>query len=212
MANTRPDVVIPQGVWVDLYAASSVTVGTAVELFNKGSVGCCIATSLSAPSSTTGIPFTDTIQIAAGELGLWAYCLGSQDTRLIIRESVPLQSNIVNNSVPITASSGNVANATASATLAAASGKNTYISGFQMTASGATLGSVVTLTVTGTVSGTLSYTFAAPSGVLLLATPLTVQFNPPIPSSSTNHTIVVSCPALGAGNTNATICAQGYQL
>ena len=114
-------------------------------------------------------------------------------------------------STQITASSGNVAAATATATLAAASGKYTYISGFQITGTGATTGSVVTCTVSGVVTGTMSYTYAAPTGALLSANPLIVSFSPPIQSSATNTGIAVSCPSLGTGNTNTTVSAQGYQ-
>lgn len=112
----------------------------------------------------------------------------------------------------ITAASGNVANATAAATLAAVAGKTTHITGFEVTGSGATSGSVVTVTVTGTITGTLSYTVAAIAGVLLINTPLIVEFPVAIPASATNTPIVVSMPALGAGNTNATVVAHGYQV
>jgi hypothetical protein len=113
---------------------------------------------------------------------------------------------------PITADSGNVANATATATLAAVAGKTTYITGFQVTASGATAASVVTVTVTGVVTGTLHYTFVAPAGATAAAQPLIVPFPEPVPASAANQTIAVSLPALGAGNTNATVTAQGFQL
>lgn len=113
---------------------------------------------------------------------------------------------------PETAASGNVANASAAATLATTSGKTTYITGFEVTAGGATAGAVVTVTVTGTITGTLSYTFAVPTGAVLAATPLIVEFTTPIPASATNTTIVVTCPALGTGNTNATVVAHGFQL
>lgn len=112
----------------------------------------------------------------------------------------------------ITAASGNVANATAAATLAGAASKTTYITGFEITAAGATVGAAVTATVTGTISGTLSYTFTAPAGSVLNATPLLVAFPIAIPASATNTAIVVSLPALGAGNVNATTVAHGYQL
>mgnify|MGYP001582767201 CR=1 FL=1 len=112
----------------------------------------------------------------------------------------------------ITAASGNVANATAAATLAAVAGKTTYITGFEVTGSGATLGSIVTVTVTGTITTTLSYTVAAIAGALLINTPLIVAFPVAIPASAANTTIVVSMPALGAGNTNATVVAHGYQV
>lgn len=113
---------------------------------------------------------------------------------------------------PITASSGNVAAGVASATLAGASGKTTYITGFEITSSGATVGLVVNPTITGTITGTLTYTYAATAGALLINTPLVVNFTTPIPASATNTPIVVSLPSLGIGNTNACVVAHGYQL
>ena len=46
-------------------------------------------------------------------------------------------------SLSIAASSGNVANAVATATLAAVAGRLTYVSGFEITGGGATAGSLV---------------------------------------------------------------------
>ena len=114
--------------------------------------------------------------------------------------------------VPITNSSANQANANAIATLPAAAAKFTYLTGFQVTASGATLGLAVTVTVVGVVTGTMNYTFSFPAGALIAATPLIVTFPIPIPSSAVNTAIVVTLPAGGAGNTNATAVAQGFQL
>ena len=116
------------------------------------------------------------------------------------------------NAVPITASSGNQANATAAATLAAQAGKTTYITGFEVTGTGATGVLVVTVTVTNTVSGTLSYTYVFVAGVTTANTPLIVQFSKAIPASAANTTIVVSCPASGLGGTNNVVNAHGYQL
>lgn len=113
---------------------------------------------------------------------------------------------------PLTASSGNVANAQAVATLAGTSAKTTYITGFEVTGSGATLGLPVTVTVTGLISGTMSYTYSAIAGALLENTPLAISFVPAIPASATNTSIVVTCPALGSGNTNNVSNAHGYQL
>jgi hypothetical protein len=113
---------------------------------------------------------------------------------------------------PTTNSSGNVAAATATATLAAVAAKTTYITGFQVTAGGATAGADVTLTVVGVIGGTMSYTFTAPTGAVVPAQPLLVTFNPAIPGSAVNTAIVVSMPTLGTGNTNATISAQGYVI
>lgn len=112
---------------------------------------------------------------------------------------------------PITASSGNVAAAVATATLAGAAGQTTYISGFEVTGAGATAGAVVNVTVTGTISGTLTYTYTAATGATVPNQPLIVQFAPPIPASAVNTAIVVSCPSLGAGNTNNTVVAHGYR-
>jgi hypothetical protein len=112
----------------------------------------------------------------------------------------------------ITASSGNVAAGTATATLTAG-GANflTYISGFEFTGAGATGASVVALTVTGTVGGTLTYNVAVPAGVST-GVSLIVEFNPPIPANALNTNIVVSIPTLGAGNTNSAVVAHGYNL
>lgn len=113
----------------------------------------------------------------------------------------------------ITASSGNVAAATATATLAGTSSKTTYISGFSVVGSGATVGAVVIITITNLIgSVTFSYPLAAIAGAVLMNTPLIVNFTIPIPANATNTSIVVSCPSLGTGNTNNVVNAYGYQL
>src|SRR5947207_13311659 len=66
-----------------------------------------------------------------------------------------------------TGASGNVANSSAAASLAAVSGKTNYLTGFQVTASGATAGLPVNVTVTGVITGTMTYTFVFPAGVLV---------------------------------------------
>jgi hypothetical protein len=111
----------------------------------------------------------------------------------------------------ITASSGNVANASAVATLAAAAGKTTYISGFEITSGGATAASLVAATVAGLTGGTATYTYGCVAGATVANSPLQVTFYPPLPASAVNTAIVVTLPALGAGNTNATVVAHGYQ-
>lgn len=111
----------------------------------------------------------------------------------------------------LTTSSGNVANASASSSMTGMASKTTYITGFQITAGGATVGSCVTATLTGTLN-TLYYTFCAPTGAALAATPLVVKFDPPVPASAANTSIVLTLPALGTGNTNAAVSLQGYRL
>lgn len=109
-------------------------------------------------------------------------------------------------------SSGNVADAAAAATLNAAAGKTTYISGFQVTSGGATAASLKSVSVTGLLGGTATYTIGVVAGATLPNAHLIVTFNPPIPASAANTAIVVTVPALGAGNTNATVTAHGFQL
>lgn len=114
---------------------------------------------------------------------------------------------------PLAATSGNVAAAVATATLSSAAGKTTYITGFQIAGSGATIGTVVNCTVTNIVgSVTLNYPYAAIAGALLMNTPIIVNFNPAVPAIGPATSIVVSCPSLGTGNTNNTVNAFGYQL
>jgi hypothetical protein len=111
---------------------------------------------------------------------------------------------------PVTASSANQANANAVATLPAVAGKTAWITGFELTAGGATAAALVTATVAGILGGTLNYTFAFPAGAAVGATPLVVEFPRPIPASAVNTAIVVTLPAGGAGNTNATAVAHGF--
>lgn len=113
----------------------------------------------------------------------------------------------------VVGSSGSVANTATGATLPAAVGKTTYITGFEITGAGATAASVITVTITGT-SGpsTPTYLLTIPAGATTGITPLQVEFPQPIPASAQNTAIVVNLPAFGAGNTNACATAHGYQL
>lgn len=110
----------------------------------------------------------------------------------------------------VNGSSGNVANASAVATLTSSATKTAHINSFQCTGAGATGASVVLVTVAGVITGTMTYVVAVPAGVTLPLTPLIVSFGGPVPASAVNTNIVVTMPALGAGNTNAACTAQGY--
>jgi hypothetical protein len=116
------------------------------------------------------------------------------------------------NAIPVSASSGNQANANAVATLPGVAGKTTWITGFEMTSAGATGAGVLNPTVAGVLGGTLTYTYACIAGATLANAPLIVEFPKPVPASAANTAIVVTLPALGAGNANATCVAHGYQL
>ena len=104
------------------------------------------------------------------------------------------------------------ANATVTSTLPADVTRKTWITGFEITGTGATVGGPVVATITGLVGGTLSYVVVVPAGVLLSITPLVVSFSRPIPSTAINTAVVVSVPAFGAGNTNAAVAVHGFQL
>lgn len=115
-------------------------------------------------------------------------------------------------STPLTGGSGNVANANAVATLTPSATTTAYISGFEVTGSGATAGLPVTVTVAGLLGGTRSFTYTFAAGALVGNQPLIVPFFPPLPASAVNTPIVVTCPASGAGGTNNTAVAHGYQV
>lgn len=113
-------------------------------------------------------------------------------------------------STPLVAGSGNVANASAVATLTGAALTTVYISGFEVSGSGATAGLPVIVTVAGLLGGTRSYIYTFEAGVLVGNKPLVVQFAPPLPASAVNTAIVVTCPASGAGGTNNAVVAHGF--
>lgn len=126
--------------------------------------------------------------------------------------SVLQRSPLPDGAIPLNASSGNVANASAAATLAVPAGKRGYITGFVLTASGATGALVVNATVTGVEGGTLTFTFTAPAGAAIAAEPLVVNFPHPLRNSGDGVDFVVTLPALGIGNTNAAANAFGYYI
>jgi hypothetical protein len=110
----------------------------------------------------------------------------------------------------VVATSGNVANAIGTATLPAVAAKTTYITGFDVTGSGATVGLPVVVTVAGLLGGSITYTTTAAVGALVGNTPLSVRFPAPMPASAVNTAITVSCAALGAGSTNNVVNAFGF--
>lgn len=124
------------------------------------------------------------------------------------RKATPYQTN----QIPIIGGSGNVANASAAATLTGTATTTVYLAGFEITGAGATVGLPVTVTVAGLLGGTRSYTYVFAVGALVSNQPLNVQFNPPLPAAAVNTPIVVTCPASGAGGTNNTAVAHGYYL
>ena len=111
---------------------------------------------------------------------------------------------------PVSASNVGAASAI-TATLTASAGKTTYLTGFTITGSGASAGSIVVATVTGVIGAPLSYDLIIPAGVSGLVVSVNVQFSYPVAATGTNVAIVVNVPSFGAGNTNAAVVATGFQ-
>ena len=107
-------------------------------------------------------------------------------------------------------SSGNVANASAVATIPAVAGRLNYLLGFTVSGSGATVGLPVTVTITGLLGGTQSYTYTAATGATVGNAQLQSNYAIALPASAINTAIVITVPALGAGNTNSTVTAHGF--
>jgi hypothetical protein len=112
----------------------------------------------------------------------------------------------------VNATSGDVANATATATLAAVAGRTAYISGFEITGSGATAAAAVKVDVTGLAGGTISFIYCAAAGVAVANVPLIVAFPSPLPASAVAQAIAVVCPALGTGAAHNIVTAHGFYL
>lgn len=114
--------------------------------------------------------------------------------------------------VSVTASSGNVAAASAVATIPAVANKTAYLTGFIITSAGATGALVVSPTITGIIGGTMTFTYTTVAGVAVGNTPLIVTLPIPVAASAVNTAIVLTLPSLGAGNLNAAVTAFGYYV
>ena len=113
----------------------------------------------------------------------------------------------------VISSSGNVAAAAATATLAVpADGKKNYVTGLMITAAGATAGLPVVATITNLIGGTMSFIYSAPAGATIGATPYIAIFPIPVPAAAVSTSIVLTLPSLGLGNTNAAVTLFGFTL
>lgn len=113
---------------------------------------------------------------------------------------------------PLNASSGIVANATANASLAGASGKTTYLTGIQISGMGATAAGVAACAVSGLLGSPIQFIIAVPAGVTSGIAPINVTFNPPIPASAPNAPISAAMNAFGAGSAQAIVNMQGFRV
>lgn len=112
----------------------------------------------------------------------------------------------------VNAAANSVAAAAIAPSLPAVVGKTNYLANVEITAGGATAGSIVTVTITGLLGGTATYFFAVPTGAAVGATPLILDFNPPIPASAVNTAITVNVPSLGAGNVASACAIHGFNV
>jgi len=111
---------------------------------------------------------------------------------------------------PVTGSSGNVAAATAAASLPGVAGRTNYVCGFALTSGGATAAATVNVTLTGVITGTMTFNHGAQTGAGVPSSPTIVSFSRCVPASAANTAITVSMPSLGTGNTNASANIWGF--
>jgi hypothetical protein len=131
---------------------------------------------------------------------------------LVLLASPALAQEPNTTSAKITASSGNVAAATATATLAASGGLMNYICGLNISGGGATGASVISPTLTGLNGGTITFSIGVVAGATLGTPMFFVHFYPCQQATALNTAITLSVPSFGAGNTNATANIWGYRL
>jgi len=111
--------------------------------------------------------------------------------------------------VPIAATSGNVANATAAAAFSAVDGQRNYLCGYSIRSLGATTAGTVAITSSGMASN-LNHSYFTVAGAGIQNQPMDIVFEPCM-VGLTSTAIFVSLAALGAGNTNAFINIWGYR-
>ena len=110
-----------------------------------------------------------------------------------------------------TASSAVTTSATVAATLTTGTGDSFwYVSGFELAFGGATAGSIVNATLSGLLGGTITYPIAVPTGVTTGAF-IPVEFPVALIQAAIATPVVLTLPALGAGNTAASVALHGFR-
>lgn len=109
----------------------------------------------------------------------------------------------------VSAFSADVANATATASLPAVAGRANRVAGILISATGATAASDVVATVSGLAGGTMEIPIAVPASATGQVGPISVNFTQPLVASGVNTAIVITLPALGAGNLHAAVSIWG---
>jgi hypothetical protein len=96
-----------------------------------------------------------------------------------------------------------------SAAITAGAGKFAYLTGFEVTGTGATATSLIVVTVT-TPTVRANYELTIPAGAGAAMTPLQVTFPTPIVSDAAAGSVTVNVPSFGAGSTAQAVNAHGY--
>lgn len=82
MATSLAPVSIPEGTWVDLYAATGITAGIQLIIQNTGSGDSRLVESATEPDKSSGFNFllvNDFFTNSVGNVGAWAFArLGTQ--------------------------------------------------------------------------------------------------------------------------------------
>jgi len=76
MATSLPQVVLPSKIWVDLYAATGITLGTQLIIQNTGGNEARLVESLAQPELTSGfnlVSENNFMTSASAPVGVWAY-------------------------------------------------------------------------------------------------------------------------------------------
>ncbi len=79
MPDTLPNVILPVGVWVDLYAATGIDVGTRILVQNIGHCDVYLVAQAAEPVDDTARQVLTRSQYAINDLGddgAWAFCTG----------------------------------------------------------------------------------------------------------------------------------------
>jgi hypothetical protein len=168
--------------------------------------------------------FNDTATLSSGQEGTVRLTTDRQmkvlDSAVLaaVQAPIPAGTNAIGNvgytsqypvgAVPYTASATGTTTATA-ATLTGAASVTTYICGFSIRAN-ATAAVTNNSTVSGTVTGTLNFTqWTAPAASGIGITEMI--FNPCVPASAANTSVVVTSGAPGTGGV-VSVSAWGYKL
>lgn len=79
MADTLQNIVIPEQVWIDVYAASGITLGKQILVQNIGVCDIYLASQATQPTDYDAHQIIQRSQFAIndfGDTGAWAYCRG----------------------------------------------------------------------------------------------------------------------------------------